>query len=207
MTPKRFIIILFVLASLCSKAQLLDTINKDLKRRPGIVAKLDSRNTFIDGKINQFSGVKLGLSFNRRTRYGIGYSYLKDGKKFTNSLGEIGTHNIDYFHFFADYVFYNKGKWEFAIPVQIGLGNSYIKYPNIISNQKFVMLYEPSIAGQYKIIKWFGVGLDLGFRYYIIKNKELGNEFQSPTYTFKTLIYWDILYKTLFPKSKYNKYL
>lgn len=205
---KLFYILFFFTLNISAKAQLFDTIQKDFKRKPGIIVKLDSRNTFINGKINQFSGVKLGLSFNKRTRYGVGYSYLENGSSVINNLGETGFYKIHYAHVFADYVFYNKGKWEFALPVQIGIGNSFIEFPNNKRvAQKYIVLYEPNISGQYKVFKWFGIGADLGFRYCIIRNKELGNEFQSPTYTFKTLIYWDVLYKTIFPRSKYNKYL
>ena len=64
-----------------------------------------------------------------------------------------------------------------------------------------IMLYEPAVAWQYKIVKWFGVGGDVGYRLILIKNDAIPENFNSPVYSFKAMIYYDELYKMIFKKS------
>ena len=69
-------IIIFVLLSFFAKGQFLDTFKVFLHSRPSIDARLESRYSFMNNSPTKVSGVRLGISFKRKLRVGIGYSWL-----------------------------------------------------------------------------------------------------------------------------------
>ena len=71
-----FAIIIFVFVSFFAKAQFLDTFKVFLKSKPSIDARLESRFSFMNNSLTKVSGVRLGLSFKRKLRVGLGYSWL-----------------------------------------------------------------------------------------------------------------------------------
>ncbi len=97
------------------------------------------------------------------------------------------------------------------MPLQIGVGQTYYKYKLLGETKKIEknvnFIYEPCVSIEYKYLKWIGVGADVGFRFMVTKDKKLNQNFNSPTYAFKLLIYYNEIFKSLFPKSKYSKYM
>ncbi|TAL59925.1 MAG: hypothetical protein EPN85_08325 [Bacteroidetes bacterium] len=128
-------------------------------------------------------------------------------KSFTDSSGQHTVHpylQFRYVNLFLDYVYYKSGRWQFSIPLQFGIGDARYKYnfneENIIESRRIVFLYEPAVAGQYKIMKWFGVGLDVGYRIMIVSNKNIGSKFNSPVYDLKMIIFWGEFHKVVFQR-------
>ena len=107
-----------------------------------------------------------------------------------------------YLNLFFEYVYYKTGKWHFSLPIQLGLGDSRYKYKvngeKMVENKHLIFLYEPGVSGQYKINKWLGAGLDVGYRLMLINNKTIGSRFNSPVYDIKIIIFWGEIYKTIF---------
>lgn len=220
---KLFLILVFSSVLFSSSAQpTIDTLKYCLKQPPHLFAKLDTRNSFISNSRAKIFGVKAGVRYGKRLSFGIGYNQLyPPAKNFDkliyysdqNNLNQIAVANLKLFYFSAhvEYVFYQTKHWELSMPLQVGLGKTYYRYKlngqSIKMDENFNFIYEPSVSVEYKYLKWIGVGADIGFRFMITKDRKLNQNFNSPTYAFKLLIYYNEIFKSLFPKSKYSKYM
>lgn len=216
-----FTFFIVTVSAVTASAQVFDTIETSLKKHPRLIGGLATKSTFIGGFSSPVFTARAGLDFNDRIRMGIGLSWLKlprfdaarDNspfyltKSFTDATG-IQTVNpqlqFRYVSFFVEYVYYKAGRWQFSLPIQFGIGDSRYKYSfngeKVVEGRHAIFLYEPAVSGQYKIIKWFGVGLDVGYRVMLISNKNIGSKFNSPVYDIKALIFWGELYKAAFRK-------
>jgi len=214
-------ILRIILVSLCflfieAKAQpTLDTIKDCLKQKPQLFGKLDSRNSFISNSRAKIFGVKLGLNYGNRLHFGIGYNQLyPNAKNFDKQVYYIKSNNIPdsataklklfYFSTHVEYVYYQNNNWQLSIPLQIGLGKTYYQY-DLDGKKKemestIVFIYEPAVSIEYKVLKWIGVGADVGFRFMVTDYRRLNQKFNSPTYAFKILIYYNEIYKSVFKK-------
>lgn len=206
------LILSFCCCPLLTKAQLYDSLRASLKLKSGIHFKFDSRNSFISSRRAQIWGVKLGADFGKKLRIGIGYNFLNSHfyenlnypSPIQNDL--LGRQlKIRYGCAYIEYVFYRQNRWEFSVPVQFSVGSIWYDYSfneidGLRSRKRLLVLYEPTLSGQYKFFSWFGLGADLGFRYALVKSRTIDAKLSSPIYVFKALIYWGELYKKVFPK-------
>jgi hypothetical protein len=180
-TNLKYLLCLSVLFSInISKAQLLDSLEAYIKTRPTIDARLESRNSFIKYGRAKISGVRLGVTYRKKLRLGIGYSWL-DSEVYTPRLITDPTGNqvyvdnylnFGYVAYYADFVFHKTKRWQLSVPLQLGTGlswfNSYYNYQPYTSKKYFLLLYEPGISVQFKVFKWFGMSVIVQF--------ELGKE-------------------------------
>ncbi len=212
---KRFLLafcfLFFTLQPLLSRAQLYDSLRASLQLKRTVHFKFDSRNSFVSSRRAQIWGIKLGADFGKKLRLGFGYNFLNSN--FTNELfypAPLGTDTLQrrlkirYGSAYIEYVFYRQGQWEFSVPVQFSVGSIWYNYsfkniPDLRSRKHLLVLYEPTLSGQYKVFDWFGLGADLGFRYALVKSRKIDDKLTSPVYVFKLLIYWGELYKKAFP--------
>jgi len=215
------IIFLSLFALTAAKAQpTLDTIKYCLKQKPRPFAKLDSRNSFIDNSIVNIFGAIAGINYGKRLSFGVGYNQLYNPpKNFNQDVEYINSFGKPYFvssgiHFFyvsaaVDYAFYQTKHWEISMPLQIGIGQTYFqqtihgKRSKIDAHTNFI--YEPTISVDYKIVKWFGLGIDFGYRFLLTNDVKLNREFNSPIVTFGLVIYYSEIYKSVFPNTKLAK--
>lgn len=211
------IIILFFCCAL-SRAQFLDSLHDIFNNKSSIDARLESRNSFIDNQIISVTGVRLGVAFQRKLRVGGGISWLKsDFKKdfyIENELGKTDTISrflkMAYIAYYIDFVFHKTKRWQLSVPIQAGTGFAWWKndknYLLREDNKKhFLLLYEPGITVQFKVFRWFGLGADVAYRFTLVNSKKIGEKLNSPTYSFKILVWFDQLYYELFPNSKFTK--
>jgi len=227
----RRLFIIFCVFSLCllqlrTIAQpTLDTIQWCLKQKPHLFGKLDTRNSFVYNSRIKIFGLKAGLSYGKRVFIGLGYNQIYPSAKatknfdkqiyFNNDLNTVDsvTAKLQLFYFSAqvEYIYYRNNHWQLSMPLQIGVGQTSYKYEWLgkrAYNEKYAcLIYEPAVSVEYRFVKWIGVGADVGFRFILTNNKALNNKFNSPTYAFKLLIYYNEIYKSLFPKSKWNQFL
>ncbi len=68
--------------------------------------------------------------------------------------------------------------------------------------QSGILLYEPALSGQYKITRWFGLGMGAGFRIMLINNKGISSRFNSPIYIFKIKVFFGEIYRSIFLKKE-----
>ena len=217
---KMIFMLLLVLCSPVLHAQWADTIQKILHGKIYPTASFDSRNSFVSSSRAHIWGIKAGVEFSGRLQGGIGYNrHDKNLEKeiyFTNELGvrdsTFARLHLDYFSFYIRYVYYKTKRWKFSVmPYQLGFGNSRYRYEyqneELVTGKRFVVLYEPGISMSYKIFQWIGIGADVGYRVMLRGNKAIPENFNSPVYSFYTIIYWGELYKMTFPKTRLAKML
>jgi hypothetical protein len=193
------------------QAQLLDSIAKHFEVKPKFSVRLDSRNSFISSQNAKIIGLKIGWEYNNAVKIGIGYNRLNSKISYTKYYfnDEINRYDtlqsflkFEYLSPFFEYVFFKNNKWEHAIPVQIGIGNSryeYVDAKGIIHYENFrpVILYEPLMTTQYKIFPWIGVGTGVGYRLILVGNKQINKNLNSPIYTLRLMVFLGDLYKDL----------
>jgi hypothetical protein len=210
-----------MLSSVEASAQMFDSISHAFCKKPRLIGGFATKTTFIDGFRSPIFTARVGLEFNKTVRVGAGISWLqlsppragKDNTPFyiAETFSDAsGAHTVypalefRYANVFFEYVYYRSGKWQFSVPLQIGAGGSEYKYnyngENKVQDRHWILLYEPAVSGQYKIVKWFGVGLDVGLRVMAVTNKNIGYKFNSPVYDIKAIIFWGELYRMVFPK-------
>lgn len=207
-------IIIFIIISFNCKGQFLDTFKVFLRSRPSVDARLESRYSFFNHSATKVTGVRLGLSFRRKLRVGIGYSWLDadviDKKIITDANGKLITTNefmkFGYICYYADFVFHKTKRWQLSVPIQAGTGLYWTQYydgtKTIKTKQRFLLFYEPGITVQFKITKWCGVGMDVCARLALKNTKYVGEKLNSFVLAPKFLIWFDQIFYSIAPKSK-----
>ncbi|MFY9311546.1 MAG: hypothetical protein WAQ28_21055 [Bacteroidia bacterium] len=195
----------------------LDTMRLSLQQKPQLFGKLDTRNSFISNSRAKIFGCKLGLDFANKLHFGLGYNQLYPPAKdfdekiyFNTPTGltdsSIASLKLFYISTHAEYAYYQTGNWNMSILLQIGAGKTYYQYlqnsQKIRTNESFIFIYEPAISVEYKLIKWVGLGVDAGFRFMIADYRKINGKFNSPTYAFKLLIYYNEIYKSVLKEIK-----
>lgn len=211
------ILIICCFVSFFAKAQFLDTFKVFLKSRPSIDARLETRYSVMNNSLTKVSGVRLGLSFRRKLRVGLGYSWLDtdvtESKLITDAYGNIRFAD-DYFKFgyvcgYADFVFHKTKRWQISVPIQVGIGSYWTQYHDglktIKSEKRLLLIYEPGISTQYKITRWLGLGFDVCFRLALRNTNYVGNRLNSIILAPKLLIWFDQIFFMALPKSKITK--
>lgn len=205
---KLFIVGLFFLLtySQCSFAQSFEEdLRSSLQTKPKFDFRLDSRSSFISqGGVRVF-GFKLGIEYDHKLTFGLGYNQLLSKvkrKQFHHGIEQNSKLKYYYLSPFVDYVFYRDPRWELSIPVQFGIGEAqyqYKLYDRTVSFAKgFMFSYEPAITFQYKFLSYFGAGAGVGYRLMIVNNSKVKEQFTSPVYLFKFKVYFQDLYQDLF---------
>jgi hypothetical protein len=200
-------------------AQVMDTLRASIARKAKFTFKFDTRNSFIANRRAEIFGAKLGVEFDKKLRIGGGVHWLTSPlykrTYLTSSSGLADSVDAQlsfrYFAYYIEYVFYKTDRWELSIPFQLGAGDSRYRYDyegnSHVAGKKMVVLYEPGISTQYKVFRWLGAGADVGLRVMVVNNKAIKENFNSPMYAFKVLIWYDELYKMAFPNSWLTKKL
>ncbi len=194
-----------MLASVCASSQtihLSDSLRHVFKQRITPSFKFDTRNSFITGNSTKVWGIKGGVSFGKRLNLGVGYNFI--GTELIQDVivnGEQKEADIQ-MHYVAPYIeysFYQRGPWELITPIQLGVGNSFLEYSTPdgkrAMNKARVVLYEPGMAFEYKILKILGVGIGLGYRIMLKNNRAIDQQFTSPVYALRVRLIFDELYR------------
>ena len=200
-----FFAVLFVFASEIATAQtfnLSDSLSHVFRQRITPSFKFDTRNSFITGSTTKVYGIKAGVNFGNRLSLGIGYNFigtelmediLVDGVKLSADI------EMNYVAPFIEYSFYQRGPWELITPIQLGVGKSFLQYStpegNRVLNKSRVVLYEPGMAFEYKIMKLLGVGIGVGYRIMLKNNRAIEQQFTSPVYALRVRLIFDELYR------------
>jgi len=195
-----------------SQAQWKDTIAYSLKQKPKIFFNLTAFNSVVSGEFVAFSGIRVGLNYNKRVKFGVGLYGLNtqvvssirvEGDSAYDTNAEL---KLGFLALSAEYIFFNRYPWQFSfVPFQLSLGEGhyeYISQPDKIrtsTKKQSVILYEPAVMGQFSIFRWIGLGASAGYRFRIYTDKELKEDLSSPTFSFGLRLFVDELYKMAFP--------
>jgi hypothetical protein len=202
----------FLLLSVSSFSQTInlgDSLKNVLKNKPIPTARIDSRNSFVSGRNARVQGIKAGFTFRKTLTLGLGYSWLVSDIKERIGPGETGGEGqlkMRYMSVFGEYTFYRKGPWEATIPLQIGLGNSFLQVKESGKKKKIdsnpVLLYEPIMTIEYKVLNLIGIGGGVGYRIMLQNNKDINYQFTSPIYVIKMRLIFEEIYKKVNQKRK-----
>ncbi len=218
MLRNALLMVFVIVSSINTKAQLLDTFRVIMHSKSSPDMRFETRYSAISHDPATITGLRLGASFNRKLKLGIGVSWLKNNITqpgyVINELNKTDTVTqylkLGYICYYLDFVFYKTKRWQLSVPIQAGTGLSWFQNTkaydlNSPAKKSFLLLYEPGISIQFKILKCLGLGFDVCYRFTLKNNKYIGEKLNSPTYGPKILFWPDQLFFDLFPKHKISK--
>ncbi len=183
---------------------------KSFHTKPKLDVKFDNRVSFIrDNKVKTI-GVKIGLSFRRKFKVGLGLNdmLLPVHSTYTTDADTAIPVNLEYFYFspYIEYVYFNTKKWEFSLSTQLGIGSASYQYKDVNGkkiklNESAILSYEPAMLIDYKIIRWIGIGTGVGYRLVFYKSPGITEKFSSPEYVIKLKIYLGEIVRTFTGKE------
>lgn len=179
-------------------------MQESFQEKPKFLIKLSTNNSFITNSFARIRGIQVGLNFKKITKLGIGYHWLAKGieRPLEGIIPEAcevkGQLKTRYVAPFIEYVYLKRKRYEFSIPLQIGVGKGFFEYTDASGRKQqtpshWLGFYEPSMTGIYKIIPYLGVGAGIGYRLLIFGGKHFDDRFTAPTYQIKVKIYFDQL--------------
>jgi hypothetical protein len=185
--------------------------------KPRFFLQLDRYNSFIANEGADMSGLKAGLEFGKKYRFGIGlYNLRSDIIEYKLLTPEQAAEapadsvkaqlNMGYVPLCFEYIFYDHNRWQFGVPIHLGFGGTYFTYFDKSGNTKKikgqnVMLTDVVISGQYKVFRWVGIGAGIGFRKMLVDNPAIQRNFNSPLYNLRIKIFLGEIYRTVFPRG------
>jgi hypothetical protein len=192
-TMRIFFVIIFVLTGFNLKAQpinLQDSFKGVFAGKPKATAKWDTWGTFIGGRTFNTQALKVGVEFNEKLVLGVGYNWLSNGVfKYANINGATQQCEFElrYYGPYGEFDFFKKGHWRGTLPIQFGLGKSFLKYNNevgkrVVLNEGHVFLYEPAMSFSYDIANLFEVGAGFGYRIMLKNNNSIDQPLTSPNF-------------------------
>lgn len=212
---KKLAVILFLACCSFVKAQFLDSLNLVFRSKSIIDARLESRYSFIRNNIISVTGVRLGVAYKRKLRIGGGLSWLETNREYSfyqkNALGDLYEEKkflkFAYICYYIDFVYYRTKRWQLSVPIQAGTGLTWFQKERGYSlkntdRKHFLLLYEPGITAQFKLLRYVGLGGDVAFRFIMNRHKKIGEQLNSPTFSIKLLFWPDQLFYVCAPKSK-----
>ena len=187
-----------------------DEFRKSFRSKPKLDVKFDNRFSFIQDNALRTIGLKVGLSFRRKFKVGLGVNQMLVPTERIITLGDNSFVNADleYFYFspYIEYVYYNSKRWEFSLATQLGIGGASYQYTNnegkkIKAVESTVLSYEPAMLIDYKIVRWVGIGTGVGYRLIFHKSPGVTEDFSSPEYVIKLKIYLGEIVRTFTGKE------
>jgi len=172
------------------------------------MVRIGARNSFITNSFVKIKDVGIGLNFNKTTKVGISFNWLKtdvfrpltiEGVEVKDGIGEL---KMRYIAPFFEYTFIKRKRYSFSIPVQLGVGRAFFKFKDNAGNKLKtdrvgVAFYEPAMVGEYIFLKYLAVGAGIGYRFMFIGNRKLEDKFTAPVYILKFKILFGELYKDI----------
>lgn len=220
-TLRRLLLICCLLFSgFQSQGQVLDTLLTSLEKRPKFFLNIVNYNALISREFANFSGIRVGLSYNKRVRFGFG-AFVLNGNSVVSSItvdqdsvsyvtnGEL---NYSYISASAEYIFYHVYPWQFSIvPYNLGVGWANYRYNRIVSHEstrtrsETIVTFQPELIAQYSVFRWIGIQGTFGYRTAVFSSKNIRENFNSPTFSIGLKLFLDEIYKIAFPNGLLKK--
>jgi hypothetical protein len=211
-------LLLLVLNGSVLHAQLFAEIGESFRKKPKFFFNFTQYNSFINRESANFSGVRAGLEFNKKARVAVGYSWLYSDivDRISVSKNDVsyttnGQLKFNYVNTSFEYEFYSDYPWHVSVPLVVGAGGAHYEYIDRFTRERVttdnfpVVLFEPSVNATYNIIDWVGISGGLGYRVALNASKGLKKNFNSPIYVIQLKIFFDEIYKEMFPNGIKSK--
>jgi len=216
---KRLSLSLFlVLFAVLVQAQVLEEIRGSFRKKPKFFFNFTQYNSFINRQSANISGIKAGLEFNEKVRLGLGYGWLNSDivdkiviDKNDMSYQTNGQLKFNFISTSFEYEFYTNDSWHLSVPLVVGAGGAHYEYIDRITKDRtatknsHIVLFEPTVNAQYNIINWVGISGGLGYRFALNASKDYRKNFSSPIYVIQLKIFFDEIYRDLFPNGLLKK--
>ncbi len=217
---KKVILIVCIIFSKFGKAQLSDSLHAAFSGKKSFDFGYDSRNAFIDHNRIAVQSLKVGVDFGK-IAIGGGLSWLTTKITDTRTIRDNELNKdvtiqrqlaFSYLCYYVEYTYYKSHRWEFSIPIQIGIGNVGYNYTykgvKKTEDQGFCFVYEPEVDVKFKVFRWIGLEADIGYRVLVKNDPLVKKTFNSPLFSFGLFILWDELALITFKKNKWlqNKF-
>jgi len=171
-------------------------------RKVKFMAKLETRNSFVQTRHVTFMAVRLGVELKVPLKMGVGYNWILS--RFNSQLynpaeypqgGGTAQLRMRYVFVYSDYSFYKEDNWELSVPLQLGIGETYYRSPKVGQFASGVVVpLEAGVAVSYLFTPWVGFGVGLGYRVMLKGNKRVKERFNSPYYELKlNILFTEIL--------------
>lgn len=167
--------------------------------------QLDNRFTTVNEKNISIFGAKVGLTYKKLTRFGIGTSFAL--KPVTNTFVNNNMQTVEntnsfwYVGFFNDWILLKNNRWNCFVTEQIGVGapqfTSSINGQTISDEKVILYVNELSAQAQYKIIPWLGVGAGIGYRHSLNNDAHIKSVVNGPVFIAKVIVYPGAIFKFL----------
>jgi len=187
--------------------------------KPKLVLGLMGYNSFIAGKKVHLGGMRVGLEFNERWRFGLGLNYFNPPVHHQGDLDlKFYRVNFSFYNVFGEYIILNNRRWEVSCPLVLGVGSTTIAVrDNEVDafgpyGSVRLTVMDLSAVGYYKIWKWLGLGASVGWRNVTSHDKTnpalsavVTKAFDGPNWAIKTKIYLGALWNAVFKKKDKGK--
>lgn len=199
-------------------AQFLDSLKSDFNNKKITVDfNIETRNSFLLNDTVKFRGIKIGARFGKNIAIGLSFNWLKSNlynqiSYFYDSSKDTtkGYFKMAYFALYTKIVYHKTKRWEYSIPLQIGYGNSWLQKTEKLSfkHQQFkktMIIYEPTVSVQFKILKWLGIAGNIGYRFVWHKEEKILSNLNGPIYVLNVNLMLNQLFFEIFPDSEITK--
>jgi hypothetical protein len=187
-------------SGICQSVNLSDSLRKVFQEKPSLTAKFDGHNAMVSGRNSRTQSIKVGVLFGKRLSVGVGYNWLStDIEQLLDDQTKLGYVKLRYIAPFAEYVFFRKGNWEGTMPIQLGVGKSFLSSTDRPGGSRqfenWIWLYEPTMSIEYKVAGVLGLGVGGGYRILLKNNEALDTRFTSPIYVWRIRLLFEEIRK------------
>ena len=186
-----------------------DTVGRRAIRRlprTRFVAQYDSRYSIINHHFTTINGLKLGVEFKNRFRTGAAIYFLSTGVPTRQAKPENAAEDADaqlrfrYLAAYAGYVLLENRRWELSANMQLGMGSVYVLYENDDGDldktpRDFLGVAEPTLAAQFRVFRWSGIGTGVGWRQPVFIPKAIQKELNGPVFYLRANLFLGELLK------------
>jgi hypothetical protein len=182
------------------------------KLRP--YGNIDNRNSFY--RPSNFTGFQLGVIVNEYHTFGIGFYQLNQATRAKATVNEgYSLRALRYNTVFYEYLLFNKRYFEVDLPFELGYGTYRARHTDTSSlnyGKTIMPSFVPLSAGIKfiaKPVKWLGISLMVGYRYFIETGQDLVLDFNNLYYPVGVWVDFREIYRDIkyfgFQKKRYRR--
>ena len=174
----------------------------------------------MDKQKSKFNGFKIGATVKDKYRLGIGiygmqnWLQLQD-RKFDPQVYPEATDtnffNFTYVSLFFQPIWYKTKRWDISTPLQLGIGTIELSLRetsglDVVYLRESIPLTTFSVVPQYKVLRWFAVGVGLGYRKSLSSRWEIKNAVNAHFWNVQFKLLIGEVYKMVFKRKQLEEW-
>ncbi len=189
------------------------------KNQLGFVFKLDNRFSFAGNQSVTIYGFRTGIKLKDKHEFGVALNWIGSRNFFefparpvngelnpTAVVAPRGRLLYGYAGVFYEYNFYQKKRWSFSIPLQLGTGKAGMAMESqegefIERRLNSFILFEPSVNIDYKVVRFAGIGAGVGYRFAQSEQSIVQHSLTKPVFILKVKIYLSEIFRSVRKKD------